>query len=107
MAQKLNRKAYEKALPRTLLFHGCLLFDAAGRLLIVNPTYKDGWEIPGGVVEANESPLNGCVREIREELGIEWRPRGLLCVKEDPECCGNTPGRSGELCFHLLTTWPS
>src|SRR5690606_12767250 len=69
MAPRVNRKAYQRTLPRKRVSAGCLLFDEAGRLLIVNPTYKDGWEIPGGAVEANESPLDGCIREIREELG--------------------------------------
>jgi len=90
MATKLNRKAYQQTLPRKRVAAGCLLFDASGRLLIVNPTYKDGWEIPGGVVEANESPLDGCVREMREELGIEWRPRGLLCVNFAAETAQRT-----------------
>jgi len=49
-------------------------------MLIVKPTYKDGWEIPGGAVNANESPLAACVRETREELSLERRPRRLLTV---------------------------
>lgn len=35
---------------------GVLIRDAAGRILLVKPTYKDGWEIPGGYVEPDESP---------------------------------------------------
>lgn len=80
MAHQVDHKAYQRTLPRKRISAGCLLFDEVGRLLVVNPTYKDGWEIPGGVVEENESPLNGCAREIREELGIVWRPRRLLAV---------------------------
>ena len=29
---------------------GALVFDQAGRLLILEPTYKTGWTIPGGVI---------------------------------------------------------
>ena len=32
---------------------GALIFDRAGRLLILKPTYKSGWTIPGGVMEAD------------------------------------------------------
>jgi 8-oxo-dGTP pyrophosphatase MutT (NUDIX family) len=49
-------------------------------VLLVKPAYKDPWEIPGGAVEADESPLAACIREIREELGIEWKPGRLLCL---------------------------
>ncbi|HMT21748.1 MAG TPA: NUDIX hydrolase [Promineifilum sp.] len=95
MADQIDRKAYQRTLPRKRISAGCLLFDEAGRLLIVNPTYKDGWEIPGGVVEENESPLNGCIREIHEELGIVWRPRRLLAVDYNAE----SPQRTESLAF--------
>jgi hypothetical protein len=37
---------------------GALFFDAADRILMVEPTYKDYWDIPGGYVETGESPLH-------------------------------------------------
>lgn len=95
MANKLNRKAYQLSLPRKRIAAGCLLFDEFGRLLIVNPSYKSGWEIPGGAVEANESPLQACVREVREELGIAWHPLGLLSINFTPE----TPQRTESINF--------
>lgn len=49
---------------------GVLFFDSQHRLLIVKPTYKSGWIIPGGVVEQNESPHQACCREVREEIGL-------------------------------------
>ncbi|GIF09805.1 hypothetical protein Asi03nite_73430 [Actinoplanes siamensis] len=49
---------------------GALFFDEAGRVLIVKPTYKEGWEIPGGYVEPGESPRAACIREVQEELGL-------------------------------------
>ncbi len=67
--------------PRKEVAGGVLLFNEAGRLLIVKPTYEDGWLIPGGAVGEGESPLDGCMREIREELNLDWRPVGLLSVE--------------------------
>lgn len=57
-----------------------LLRDAAGRVLLVKPTYKPGWDLPGGMAEANEPPEKAVVRELGEELGLEITLRGLLVV---------------------------
>jgi 8-oxo-dGTP diphosphatase len=60
---------------------GALVFDRPGRLLILKPTYKSGWTIPGGVMEADgETPWQACRREVREECGIELRRGRLACV---------------------------
>jgi 8-oxo-dGTP diphosphatase len=57
-----------------------LIRDEAGRVLLVDPGYEPGWAIPGGVAEANESPAECVQRELREELGLDIEPAGLLCV---------------------------
>ncbi|WP_030829661.1 NUDIX hydrolase [Streptomyces hygroscopicus] len=49
---------------------GVLLFDETDRVLLVDPTYKPGWEFPGGVVEPGEPPMCAGVREVTEELGV-------------------------------------
>lgn len=60
---------------------GALIFDRKGRLLILKPTYKSGWTIPGGVMEADgESPWEACQREVREECGLEVCTSRLACV---------------------------
>ncbi|MCZ7420587.1 NUDIX hydrolase [Verrucosispora sp. WMMA2121] len=59
---------------------GIILRDKASRVLLVSPTYKDVWEIPGGMVEPDESPADACVREVREELGLSVSAGALLCV---------------------------
>ena len=60
---------------------GAMIFDRAGRLLILNPTYKSGWTIPGGVMEADgESPWQACRREVREETGLDVTSGRLACV---------------------------
>jgi 8-oxo-dGTP diphosphatase len=76
--------AYHQSLPKKRMSAGCLLFNEEGRILIVNPTYKEPWEIPGGVVEQDESPLQACVREIQEELDLHIQPKRLLCVDYSP-----------------------
>ncbi|MER7412750.1 MULTISPECIES: NUDIX domain-containing protein [Streptomyces] len=57
-----------------------LLRDPSGRVLVVNPTYKPGWDLPGGMAEANEPPKDAVHRELMEELGIGVPLLGLLVV---------------------------
>ena len=63
---------------------GALFVDDAGRPLLVRPTYKDGWDLPGGYVEPGESPLAACRREVFEELGIRPAIGPLLIVDWAP-----------------------
>lgn len=42
-----------------------------GRVLIVQPSHKEGWIFPGGYVEVGESPSGAFCREISAELGVE------------------------------------
>ncbi|GGW43033.1 ATP/GTP-binding protein [Streptomyces lucensis JCM 4490] len=65
---------------------GVLLFDDDDRVLLVDPTYKPGWEFPGGVVERGEAPARAGMREVAEETGIRLRevPRLLVVDWERP-----------------------
>ncbi|WP_275589786.1 NUDIX hydrolase [Streptomyces sp. G44] len=45
-----------------------LIRDEDGRLLIVDPVYKPGWDLPGGML-GDEGPVDGLLRELHEELG--------------------------------------
>ena len=69
---------------------GVLLFDERDRVLLVDPTYKPGWEFPGGVVERGEAPARAGMREVTEELGIELTavPRLLVVDWEPPRSPG-------------------
>ena len=57
-----------------------LLRDEEGRVLFVKPTYKPGWDLPGGMAEANEAPDDAARRELKEELGLDITLHGLLVV---------------------------
>ncbi|MEU8888560.1 NUDIX domain-containing protein [Streptomyces sp. NPDC048442] len=64
---------------------GVLLFDADDRVLLVDPTYKPGWEFPGGVVESGEAPARAGMREVAEETGIRLgQVPALLVVDWEP-----------------------
>ena len=71
-------------LPAIPISAGALIFDRAGRLLILKPTYKSGWTIPGGVMEADgETPWDACRREVAEECGLHigaGHPARLACM---------------------------
>ena len=43
---------------------------------------KDGWEFPGGKIEAGETAREAIVREIREELDTEIQVEELLDTVE-------------------------
>lgn len=62
---------------------GALIRNDRGEVLIVEPTYKPTWEIPGGLVETGESPAAACQREVHEELGLSAQALvlgRLLCI---------------------------
>ncbi len=66
--------------------------DDQERTLLVEPAYKDDWEIPGGAVEADESPFTAAVRELTEELGLRVQPGRLLVTDWVPPQPGRTEG---------------
>ncbi|MER5335874.1 NUDIX hydrolase [Micromonospora sp. NPDC002717] len=65
---------------------GALFFDDDddGSVLLVRPSYKKHWDIPGGYVEPGESPRAACAREVEEELGITPALGPMLVVDWAP-----------------------
>lgn len=57
-----------------------LIRDQHGHVVLVNPTYKEHWDLPGGMAEPNEPPRAAAVREVREELGLPIRPGRVLLL---------------------------
>ena len=58
-----------------------VIVNSAEKLLLLSsPTRKNGWQTVSGGMDANETLLDGTLREIREELGnaIQVRPLGVI-----------------------------
>ncbi|SMC51966.1 ADP-ribose pyrophosphatase YjhB, NUDIX family [Kibdelosporangium aridum] len=66
-------------LNRKRMASGVLFCDDEDRVLLVEPSYKPEWEIPGGSVDENEAPWATATRELTEELGMK-RDLGRLLV---------------------------
>jgi 8-oxo-dGTP diphosphatase len=83
-------------LPRLPASAGALIRNEAGALLILKPTYKSGWTVPGGQLEEDgETPWEGCRREVAEETGLTVSSGRLACV----DFLRPRPRRAGGLRF--------
>ncbi|MGH3401698.1 MAG: NUDIX domain-containing protein [Streptosporangiaceae bacterium] len=83
---------YIASLARKRMAAGALFRDEDGRVLLVDPVYRDTWDLPGGAVEAEESPHTACRREVAEELGLDRPPGRVLAVDWVPSGPGRAEG---------------
>lgn len=67
-------------LPTKRLIAQGLIRNNANEILLCELTYKQEWDLPGGVVDPHESPAHALTREIREELQVEMVPASLVAV---------------------------
>ena len=71
-----------------------VIFNERDEVLLAHRRDKDLWNLPGGKVEAGESPWDATIREAREEIGVDIEIRKLAGVYWKPE--------RGELVFSFL-----
>ncbi|MDP1721081.1 MAG: NUDIX hydrolase [Candidatus Nanopelagicaceae bacterium] len=76
--EEIAQSEYFLNLPRKRMGAGLVFVDDQDRILLVEPTYKKNWEVPGGMVELGETPRDAARREALEELGIEVTVGRLL-----------------------------
>lgn len=95
MTSQSDWVAHRNSRPAKRMGAGAILRDAQERILLVQPSYKPGWEVPGGAVELDESPRAACSRELVEELGHSQPLGRLLCM----EWQGPEPDRTESLMF--------
>jgi 8-oxo-dGTP diphosphatase len=69
--------------PDLIVCAGAVVRDGAGRILLVrraNPPAAGSWTLPGGRVEADESPAQAAAREVAEETGLVVEVGALLAT---------------------------
>jgi len=88
----MSEAEFYSKVPRKRVGAGMLITDPAGRILMVEPTYKETWEVPGDVVEADETAFAACQRECLEELGVDLQVGRVLVI--DHQCDGGHRGDS-------------
>ncbi|KUJ43318.1 hypothetical protein ACZ90_67430 [Streptomyces albus subsp. albus] len=85
--------------PAPVMAADALIRDATGRILLVDPPYKEGWDLPGGMID-DEEPVEGLARELREELQThDARIGRLLAVDSLPK---EVYGRSLIACIYAV-----
>ncbi|MFF0016523.1 NUDIX domain-containing protein [Streptomyces sp. NPDC005374] len=82
MTSSQDFATYIAGLPRVLAGAAALFRDATGRVLLVEPNYREGWALPGGTIESDqgETPRQGARRETLEEIGLDRELGRLLAV---------------------------
>lgn len=80
MPKKYTDEEYAALLPKKQVGVAVLLFNSKNELLIVKPDYREGWLVPGGVTDEDESPLHSAIRETKEEIGLDITDLRLVGV---------------------------
>lgn len=73
----LRRLAVRLGTPSYTLGAVLVLRRPDGRVLLVDQRHSGGWALPGGLLRRRESPVDGLVREVGEEVGIHLDPTAL------------------------------
>jgi RimJ/RimL family protein N-acetyltransferase/ADP-ribose pyrophosphatase YjhB (NUDIX family) len=72
------RSLLNSFLPRKRAISQLLVRDPDDRVLLCRLTYKQDWDLPGGVIEVGESPRIGVTREVDEELSLAIEAGALI-----------------------------
>jgi len=71
-----------------------IIFDERDRVLLCHRRDYDLWNLPGGTMEAGESPWECVIREVKEETGLNVEIKKLTGIYNKPE--------TNEVCFSFI-----
>lgn len=78
----------DSVLPKKRLISHVVMSDRDGRILLCKTTFKRDWELPGGIVEPGENPVDAAQREVLEEIGVDIKIGRLLVLDWLPPYLG-------------------
>jgi 8-oxo-dGTP diphosphatase len=71
---------------RALATDGVVFVDGEVVLLErTHPPFEGRWVLPGGMVERDETAREACVREVREEIGLDVEVEAFVGLYDDPD----------------------
>jgi len=82
------------------VFASVAIICRRGRMLLAkraNPPYAGTWDLPGGFIEAGETPEAGMRRELREELSVGNAPAAPSGLRDRPLRPRRLPRADGDL----------
>ncbi|MFH8626033.1 NUDIX hydrolase [Streptomyces vietnamensis] len=77
---QLDPDEWQNTLPRWHVGANALVRDQNDRILIVRPGRSKTWQLPGGQVDAHETPPEAAARELREETGLVLPAGPLIAI---------------------------
>lgn len=57
---------------------GVLIINEFNEVFLAHPTHNKNWNLPKGLIEKGELPIQAAVRETKEEIGIQFSPSQLI-----------------------------
>src|SRR4029453_3869224 len=98
---RLRRRLVRLAMAQYIVGAVALVRDSdlptPGRLLLLRQPPGVGWSLPAGLLRRGERPVDGCVRELAEETGVDVTAADF--APAGPSAVGHTVGGGGANVF--------
>lgn len=70
--------AWFASLEKRMSSSAVAIHDENDQVLVVKANYKHYWSFPGGIIDAGETPLDAGLREVHEEVGLDFDKEGVV-----------------------------